>query len=104
MKRKPKPAIYPELLDKCQTCYKPKGKLTPSHLIKENHVHKSLQDQYDYYDSRNYITQCEGCHREFELLPTRAKFDDTITRQDYLRERGMWQAAARIDYLVGGME
>lgn len=98
---KPK-SNYPQLLDHCQTCRHPKGKLTPSHLIKTNHVHKTLRDKYDYYDPKNYLTQCEGCHREFELLGTKRKLDfpNLDTRQDYLRVRGLWTLAARVDRLI----
>mgnify|MGYP003403432414 FL=1 len=95
---------YPVMLDHCQTCYQPKGKLTPSHLVKTNHVHKTLIDTYDRQDPKNYFTQCEGCHRDFELLPTRRKFENTETRQDRLRDRGLWTLAARIDYLITGWE
>ena len=87
------------LKDRCETCRSISG-LTPSHLIKKNHVGEGWT--YDYSDPRNYFTQCLECHMEYEKLGTKRKiaFPDLETRQDYLRAKGLWELAARVDRLI----
>ena len=88
-----------DLRERCQTCRKISG-LTPSHLIKENHVGKGWA--YDYADPKNYFTQCLECHMAYEKLGTKCKpaFPNLDTRQDYLRAHGLWELAARVDRLI----
>ena len=90
---------YPQLLDYCQTCKKSNLRITPSHLVKEKHVHSSWD--YDYKDPANYMSECLPCHMEYENLNDKKKFGfDNETRHEYLRERGLWELAARIDRLI----
>jgi len=51
----------------CEECGVTSG-LTKSHFVKKNSVAKTKRDKYDYLDRKNYMTQCLGCHMEFEKL------------------------------------
>lgn len=89
---------YPQLKDRCEIC-RINAATERSHLVKKNHVHKSWV--YDYDDPANWYSSCRVCHSNYELFPTKAKNDTTVTRQDLLRSRGLWTLAARVDRLIG---
>lgn len=92
------------LKERCETCGS-LSSLTHSHFVKENSVHKS--HEYDYESPENYFTQCLTCHMNYERLPVRKKLvrsfylnNRTLTRQEYLMRKGLFDYAERIEYLI----
>lgn len=85
---------------KCETCDS-NYLLSRSHFVKTRHVHNSKRVSYDYESSDNYFIQCANCHKYYEGLNTKKKFDfDNETRQEYLRKRGLMKYADRVEWLI----
>lgn len=102
MKKKVKAKF--ELKERCETCGNTSG-LTRSHFVKESSVHNS--HEYDYEAKENWCTMCIHCHMAYERLPIRKKLDRgyygnnrTVTRQEYMMRKGLFQYANRIEVLV----
>jgi len=93
-----------ELKERCETCGNTSG-LTRSHFVKERSVHDS--HEYDYEAKENWFTQCIHCHMAYERLPIRKKLDRgfhgnnrTVTRQEYMMRKGLFEYANRIEVLI----